>query len=90
MSTPKILMYAADWCPYCARARRLLQEKGVPFEEIDVDALPETRAQMVARSGRHSVPQIFIDDVHIGGCDELLARDAAGTLDPLIKPRNEP
>jgi glutaredoxin 3 len=82
-------MYTADWCPYCSRARRLLEGKGVPFEEIDVDARPEARAQMVARSGRHTVPQIFVDDVHIGGCDELLARDAAGTLDPLINPRNE-
>jgi glutaredoxin 3 len=82
-------MYAASWCPYCARARRLLQDKGVAFEEIDVDAWPEARAQMVARCGRHTVPQIFIDDVHVGGCDELLARDAAGTLDSLIKPRNE-
>jgi glutaredoxin 3 len=81
-------MYAVDWCPYCSRARRLLQGKAVPFEEIDVDARPEARAEMVARCGRHTVPQIFIDDVHIGGCDELLARDAAGTLDPLINPRN--
>jgi glutaredoxin 3 len=89
MSTPKIQIYAADWCPYCSRARRLLQSKGVPFEEIDVDARPEARAEMVARSGRHTVPQIFVDDVHIGGCDELLARDAAGTLDPLINPRKE-
>jgi glutaredoxin 3 len=82
-------MYTASWCPYCARARRLLQDKGVAFEEIDVDARPEARAQMVARCGRHTVPQIFIDEVHVGGCDELLARDAAGTLDSLIKPRNE-
>jgi glutaredoxin 3 len=89
MSTPKIQMYAAGWCPYCSRARSLLQSKGVPFEEIDVDARPEARAQMVARSGRHTVPQIFVGDVHIGGCDDLLARDAAGTLDPLINPRNE-
>jgi glutaredoxin 3 len=89
MSTPKIQMYASDWCPYCSRARRLLHDKGVPFEEIDIDASPEARAQMVARGGGHTVPQIFIDDVHIGGCDELLAREAAGTLDPLIKPRKE-
>ena len=80
-------MYVSDWCPYCSRARRLLQDKGVQFEEIDVDASPEARAQMVARCGRHTVPQIFIDDVHIGGSDDLLAREAAGTLDPLIKPR---
>jgi glutaredoxin 3 len=52
-------MYAAGWCPYCSRARSLLQSKGVPFEEIDVDARPEARAHMVARSGRHTVPQTF-------------------------------
>ena len=82
-------MYAADWCPYSSCARRLLQGKGVPFEEIDVDARPAARAEMVARCGRHTVPQIFIGDVHVGGCDELLAREAAGTLDALINPRNE-
>jgi glutaredoxin 3 len=82
-------MYAADWCPYCSRARRLLQSKLVPFEEIDIEARPEARAEMVARSGRHTVPQIFIGDIHIGGSDELLAQEAAGTLDPLINPRNE-
>jgi len=87
MSTPKIQMYASDWCPYCSRARRLLQEKGVPFEEIDVDARPEARAEMVARSGRSTVPQIFVGDVHVGGCEDLLAREAAGTLDSLIKPQ---
>jgi glutaredoxin 3 len=81
-------MYAADWCPYCSRARRLLQSKGVPFEEIDVDARPETRAEMLARSGRSSVPQIFVGDIHVGGAEELLAREASGTLDPLINPRN--
>jgi glutaredoxin 3 len=87
MANPKIVMYAADWCPYCSRARRLLQSKMVPFEEIDVDARPETRAEMLARSGRNTVPQIFIGDTHIGGSDELLAREAAGTLDPLINPQ---
>jgi glutaredoxin 3 len=81
-------MYASDWCPYCSRARRLLQSKGVPFEEIDVDARPEARAEMLARSGRSSVPQIFIGDIHVGGAEELLAREASGTLDPLINPRN--
>lgn len=89
MSTPKIQVYVADWCPYCARARELLQSKGVAFEEIDVDARPEARAEMAARSGRQTVPQIFIGDLHVGGCDELLAREAAGTLDALINPRNE-
>ena len=89
MSGPKVVVYLTGWCPYCTRAKQLLDRKGVAFEEIDVDARPEARAQMVARSGRYTVPQIFIDDVHIGGCDDLLARDAAGTLDPLINPRKE-
>jgi glutaredoxin 3 len=90
MDTPKVQMYASDWCPYCSRARQLLKSKGVQFEEIDVDMRPEARAEMVARSGgRETVPQIFIGDVHVGGCDELLAREAAGTLDPLLYPRKE-
>ena len=81
-------MYVTAWCPYCSRARRLLQSKSVPFEEIDIDAHPEARAEMLARGGGHSVPQIFIGDIHVGGSDELLAREASGTLDPLINPRN--
>jgi len=90
MDTPKVQMYASDWCPYCSRARRLLKSKGVPFEEIDVDLRPEAREEMLARSGgRDTVPQIFIDDVHVGGSDELLALEAAGTLDPLLHPRKE-
>jgi glutaredoxin 3 len=89
MSTPKIQIYVADWCPYCARARQLLKSKGVAFEEIDVDSRPDARAEMEARSGRQTVPQIFVGDVHVGGCDELLALEAAGTLDSLINPRNE-
>jgi len=86
MEEPRILVYVTGWCPYCHRARQLLQSKGVPFEEIDVDARPEARAEMVARSGRRTVPQIFIGDTHVGGSDELYALDAAGGLDPLLKP----
>jgi glutaredoxin 3 len=89
MATPKIVMYATDWCPYCSRARRLLQSKLVPFEEIDIEARPEAHAEMLARCGRQTVPQIFIGAIHIGGADELLARETSGTLDPLINPRNE-
>jgi glutaredoxin 3 len=88
MSTPKIVIYATAWCPYCSRARNLLQSKGVTFEEIDIEARPEARAQMLARCGCNTVPQIFIGDIHVGGADELLAREASGTLDPLINPRN--
>ncbi|MGE0583371.1 MAG: glutaredoxin 3 [Steroidobacteraceae bacterium] len=75
-------MYAVDWCPYCARARKLLTGKGVAFEEIDVDATG--REEMIRRSGRRTVPQIFIGDTHVGGSDELHALDAAGKLDTLL------
>ncbi len=77
-------MYVADWCPYCARARGLLEVKGVAFREIDVEAVAGARAEMVTRSGRSSVPQIFVGEVHVGGCDELQALEAAGRLDSLL------
>jgi glutaredoxin 3 len=78
-------MYAADGCTYCARARSLLGSKGVAVEEIDVEAEPGAHAEMLARCGRSTVPQIFIGDEHIGGCDELDTLDAAGRLDPMLK-----
>jgi len=81
---PRVVMYATDWCPYCSRARQLLSRKGVAFEEIDVEMSPESRAQMRARSGRTSVPQIFIGDTHVGGCDDLHALEARGALDALL------
>lgn len=81
-------MYATAWCPYCERARHLLKSKNVDFEEIDVDARPEARAEMVARSGgRRTVPQIFIGDRHIGGSDDLYELEAARGLDPLLIPQ---
>jgi len=86
MSTPAVVMYRTSWCPYCARARALLDRKGVLVEEIDIEERPEARAQMIARSGRTSVPQIFIGETHVGGCDDLHALEAAGRLDPLLKP----
>jgi glutaredoxin 3 len=89
MSAPKVVMYAADWCGYCARARRLLDAKGVQYEEIDVDLVPGAQAQMQARTGRSSIPQIFINDEHIGGSDDLQALDADGRLDTLLQ-RTEP
>jgi glutaredoxin 3 len=85
MSPSKVIMYASDWCPYCARARGLLEGKGVAYEEIDVDAVPGAREEMVARSGRHTVPQIFIGGVHVGGCEELHALDEAGRLDAMLE-----
>ena len=75
-------MYATDWCPYCARARALLKQKGVAFTEIDIDEEPGRRCEMVTRAGgRTSVPQIFIDGEHIGGSDDMAALDRAGKLD---------
>ena len=79
MGSPKVIMYVTDWCPYCERARSLLASKGVQTEEIDVDAVPG------ARSGRDTVPQIFIGESHVGGSDDLQALDADGRLDALLK-----
>jgi len=77
-------MYTTGWCGYCARARALFERKNVPFEEIDVDAHPEARDEMMKRSGRRTVPQIFIGETHVGGSDDLHALDASGGLDPLL------
>ena len=78
-------MYVSVWCPYCARARSLLADKGVAVEEIDVEAVPGAREEMRARSGRDTVPQIFIGETHVGGSDDLQALDEDGRLDPLLK-----
>jgi glutaredoxin 3 len=85
MSPPAVVMYRTSWCPFCARARALLDRKGARTEEIDIDERPEARAQMIARSGRTSVPQIFIGETHVGGCDDLHALEAAGRLEALLK-----
>lgn len=85
MSGPKVVVYLTGWCPYCTRAKQLLERKGVDFEEINVDARPEARKEMTARSGRSSVPQIFIGATHVGGCDDLHELEASGRLDTLLK-----
>ena len=78
----QVEMYATGWCPYCARARALLQQKRVDYTEIDLDEQPGRRTEMLRRAGgRTSVPQIFIDGEHIGGCDEMVALDRKGLLD---------
>jgi glutaredoxin 3 len=87
MAAPKIEMYATSWCPYCERARQLLRGKGAAFEEISLEAHPERRAEMVERSGRRTVPQIFVGGQHIGGSDDLQALDHAGGLDALLAGR---
>ena len=85
MSQPQITVYVTSWCPYCQRAKSLLAEKNVSFNEIDVDADPKLRTEMLSRGGRRSVPQIFIGNTHVGGCDDLYALDGRGELDRLIQ-----
>ncbi len=83
---PKVEIYSSMLCPFCYRAKKLLTEKGADFEEIDVTMNAGRKREMVQRAGgRTSVPQIFIDDEHIGGCDELHALDAAGKLDARLQ-----
>jgi glutaredoxin 3 len=80
-----VTVYVADWCPYCQRAKGLLQQKNVAFNEINVEDDEKFREEMFARSKRRTVPQIFIGDRHVGGCDDLFALDRSGELDPLIQ-----
>ena len=83
--TAKILMYCTASCPYCVRAEQLLNRKGVvSIEKVRVDLEPERREEMKTRTGRRTVPQIFIGDAHVGGFDDLAALDHAGGLDPLL------
>jgi len=80
-----VTLYTTSWCPYCARAKSLLERKGVTWTEINLEDEPERRAEMSARSGGlRSVPQIFIGDRHVGGSDELQELDASGELDQLL------
>ena len=82
----KILMYATAVCPYCVRAEGLLRRKGVTeIEKVRIDLDAERRDEMMARTGRRTVPQIYIGDYHVGGCDDLFALDHAGKLDPLLQ-----
>jgi len=84
VNAPAVIIYTTGWCPYCQRARKLLEKKGVSFTEIDVESAPEKRAEMQARSGRRTVPQIFIGDSHVGGCDDLHDLEDEGKLDALL------
>jgi glutaredoxin 3 len=80
-----VTIYTTNLCPYCNAAKALLRKKGQEFHEIDVSHNPEERARMTRRTGgRRSVPQIFIGETHVGGCDDLHALDHAGGLDPLL------
>jgi glutaredoxin 3 len=81
----KVLMYATAACPFCQSAERLLAAKGAQVEKIRVDLEPGRRAEMQQKSGRRTVPQIWIGERHVGGCDDLYALDREGKLDPLLK-----
>ena len=85
MTQPAVTVYLSDWCPYCQRARGLLAQKNVDFSEINVEDNPKLRQEMIARSNRRTVPQIFIGDKHVGGCDDLFELDRSGELDRLIQ-----
>ena len=85
MTQPAITMYVTGWCPYCQRAKGLLTRKNVDFTEINVEGDAKLREEMIARSNRRTVPQIFIGDTHVGGCDDLFELDRSGELDRLIQ-----
>jgi glutaredoxin 3 len=85
MTQAVVTVYVSDWCPYCERAKGLLSQKNVTFSEINVEDEPKFREEMMARSKRRTVPQIFIGDKHIGGCDDLFELDRSGELDRLIQ-----
>ncbi|KAB1070681.1 glutaredoxin 3 [Methylobacterium planeticum] len=85
-----VTIYTTAWCPYCSAAKSLLKEKGLAFQEIDVEKTQGARATMVQRAGgRTSVPQIFVGATHVGGCDDLYALERAGRLDPLLRAEAE-
>jgi glutaredoxin 3 len=80
-----VTIYTKTWCPYCSAAKDLLKQKGVAFDEIEISGKAQAREQMIQRaSGRSTVPQIFIGDRHVGGCDDLYALDRRGELDKLL------
>lgn len=82
---PKVTIYTIDWCPYCSSAMALLKRKGADFEEINLSGKSRERSELARKAGgRTTVPQIWIGDTHVGGCDDLYALDQAGRLDPLL------
>ena len=82
----RVKIYSSDYCPYCSRAKALLQQRGVTdYEEIVVDGKPELRARMTQLTGRRSVPQVCVGETHVGGCDDRHALDRSGGLVPLLQ-----
>jgi glutaredoxin 3 len=80
-----VVIYTTPWCPYCVRARRLLDDKGVAYTNINVSGDVSLRHEMELKSGRHTVPQIWINEHHVGGCDDLMALQRAGKLDEMLR-----
>lgn len=85
VETVKVTMYCTDWCPYCIRAEKLLASKGAIIIKINLDDQPDRRAEMVERTGRTTVPQIYIGDHHVGGHDEIVSLDKNGDLDVFLR-----
>jgi len=85
VTQPAVTVYVSDWCPYCQRAKGLLAQKNVEFSEINIEDDAKLREEMIVRSNRRTVPQIFIGDKHVGGCDDLFELDRSGELDRLIQ-----
>ncbi len=81
---PAVTIYTKSWCPYCSAAKDLLVRKNASFTELDITGKADLRDEMVRRSGRSTVPQIFIGEAHVGGCDDLYALDQSGALDPML------
>jgi glutaredoxin 3 len=81
---PNVVMYTTASCPYCIRARLLLDKRGVTYTDIRIDEHPEMRSEMEAKAQRSSVPQIFIDDFHVGGFDDMVEMDVMGDLEPML------
>lgn len=80
----QVTLYTTQYCPFCVRAKALLDHKSAPYTEISVDGNSELRQEMMAKSGQRTVPQIWIGSTHVGGCDELMALERAGQLDPML------
>lgn len=83
--TPTVIIYSSATCPYCERAKLLFKKKNIDYTEIRIDQDPKKRLEMQSKTDRQTVPQIFINDHHIGGCDDLYALEAAGKLDPFFQ-----
>ncbi|ARU55696.1 glutaredoxin 3 [Oleiphilus messinensis] len=84
----QVTIYTTRFCPFCIRAKMLLESKNVAFHEIAVDGKPELRDEMTRKAGKHTVPQIWVGSEHVGGCDELMALNRSGKLDTLLEGQN--